>query len=213
MDPSRASRCLLPLTSHKRVSQEEHEIILWAMTCRNIMDQDTIQECVMVVGAPTKGSWGSFQAHPSCADAGPSVTHRALEADCYNCITTTYFLLVERMLQERMLQEKLGTNISIPPLTQDQLTGHVQLRGQGPSQRCQVASPPAPSCPPLPTGADISSRQPPGTLLKILAVDTTITKSTLALQQICEEEEEDEEDEGRPSTMERKSSLLNQEQM
>lgn len=44
VDPSPASRCLLPLTSHKRVSQEEHEIILQAMTCGNIADRDTIQE-------------------------------------------------------------------------------------------------------------------------------------------------------------------------
>ncbi|NWR70157.1 SNRK kinase, partial [Centropus unirufus] len=68
VDPSPASRCLLPLTSHKRVSKEEHEIILQAMTCGNIADRDTIQE--------------------------------ALEADRYNHITATYFLLAERMLRE-----------------------------------------------------------------------------------------------------------------
>ncbi|NWQ84491.1 SNRK kinase, partial [Columbina picui] len=68
VDPSPASRCLLPLTSHKRVSEEEHEIILQAMTCGNIADRDTIQE--------------------------------ALEADRYNHITATYFLLAERMLRE-----------------------------------------------------------------------------------------------------------------
>lgn len=68
--------------------------------------------------------------------------------------------------------------------------------------------------PPLTTGGDIGCRQTPGTLLKVPAVDTTITKSTPSLQQICEEEEEeDDEEEGRPSTMERKSSSLNQEQM
>lgn len=44
VDPSPASRCLLPLTSHKRVSKEEHEIILQAMMCGNIADRDTIQE-------------------------------------------------------------------------------------------------------------------------------------------------------------------------
>ncbi|POI20780.1 hypothetical protein CIB84_015472 [Bambusicola thoracicus] len=44
VDPSPASRCLLPLTSHKRVSQEEHEIIIQAMTCGHIADRDTIQE-------------------------------------------------------------------------------------------------------------------------------------------------------------------------
>lgn len=44
VDPSPASRCLLPLTSHKRVSQEEHEIIIQAMTCGHIADRDAIQE-------------------------------------------------------------------------------------------------------------------------------------------------------------------------
>ncbi|NWU78026.1 SNRK kinase, partial [Onychorhynchus coronatus] len=68
VDPSPASRSLLPLTSHKRVSQEEHEIILQAMMCGNIADRDTIQE--------------------------------ALEANRYNHITATYFLLAERMLRE-----------------------------------------------------------------------------------------------------------------
>ncbi|NWZ16095.1 SNRK kinase, partial [Agelaius phoeniceus] len=68
VDPSPASRSLLPLTSHKRVSEEEHEIILQAMVCGNIADRDTIQE--------------------------------ALEADRYNHITATYFLLAERMLRE-----------------------------------------------------------------------------------------------------------------
>lgn len=50
-------------------------------------------------------------------------------------------------------------------------------------------------------------------LLKAPTIDTAITKSTPALQQICEEEEEEEEEECRPSVMERKSSSLNQEQM
>lgn len=44
VDPSPASRSLLPLTSHKRVSEEEHDIIIQAMTCGNIADRDTIQE-------------------------------------------------------------------------------------------------------------------------------------------------------------------------
>nr|XP_021146511.1 SNF-related serine/threonine-protein kinase-like isoform X2 [Columba livia] len=50
VDPSPASRCLLPLTSHKRVSEEEHEIILQAMTCGNIADRDTIQDHVFPAG-------------------------------------------------------------------------------------------------------------------------------------------------------------------
>ncbi|KAM9507968.1 uncharacterized protein ACIB01_000261 isoform 3-T4 [Guaruba guarouba] len=190
VDPSPASRCLLPLTSHRRVSQEEHEIILRAMMCGNIADRDTIQE--------------------------------ALEADRYNHITATYFLLAERMLREK--QEKQSRSLSLVY----NLAKEVQSRGNlsGTFSPMGSASSLLPftevpggltagsRLPPLPTGADIGSRQPPRTLLKIPDVDTTITKSTPALQQICEEEEEeDEEDEGKPSTMERKSSSLNQEQM
>ncbi|XP_068267648.1 SNF-related serine/threonine-protein kinase-like isoform X2 [Nyctibius grandis] len=190
VDPSPASRCLLPLTSHKRVSEEEHEIILQAMTCGNIADRDAIQE--------------------------------ALEADRYNHITATYFLLAERMLREK--QEKQGHSLSLvynlakevqsrtnlpdtfsPAGSTDGLLPFTEVPGS-----LTAGSRP----PPLPTGEDISGRQPPRTLLKVPAVDTAITKSTPALQQICEEEEEEEEDEeGRPSTMERKSSSLNQEQM
>ncbi|KAM6430721.1 uncharacterized protein PHA67_002604 isoform 2-T2 [Liasis olivaceus] len=44
VDPSPASRCLLPLTSHRRVSEEEHETIIQTMMCGHIADQETIQE-------------------------------------------------------------------------------------------------------------------------------------------------------------------------
>ncbi|KAM6057595.1 SNF-related serine/threonine-protein kinase-like isoform 1-T3 [Chlamydotis macqueenii] len=190
VDPSPASRCLLPLTSHKRVSEEEHEIILQAMVCGNIADRDTIQE--------------------------------ALEADRYNHITATYFLLAERMLREK--QEKQGHGLSLVY----NLAKEVQRRTNLSDTFGPVGSAsgllPFTEVPggltvgsrlsPLPTGGDIGGWQPPGTLLKVPAVDTTITKSTPALQQICEEEEEEEEEEeGRPSVMERKSSSLNQEQM
>ncbi|XP_033929059.1 SNF-related serine/threonine-protein kinase-like isoform X3 [Melopsittacus undulatus] len=146
----------------------------------------------------------------------------ALEANRYNHITATYFLLAERMLREK--QEKQSRSLSLVY----NLAREVQSRGNllGTFSPMGSASSLLPftevsggltassQLPPLPTGADIGSRQPPRTLLKIPAVGTTITKSTPALQQICEEEEEeDEEDEGRPSTMERKSSSLNQEQM
>ncbi|XP_030326644.1 SNF-related serine/threonine-protein kinase-like isoform X3 [Strigops habroptila] len=190
VDPSPASRCLLPLTSHKHVSQEEHEIILRAMTCGNIADRDTIQE--------------------------------ALEADRYNHITATYFLLAERMLREK--QEKQSRSLSLVYNLAKEVQSRANLSGTfsplgSASSLLPFAEVPSSltagsRLPPLPTGADIGSRQPPRTLLKIPVVDTTITKSTPALQQICEEEdEEDEEDERRPSAMERKSSSLNQEQM
>ncbi|KAM8985560.1 uncharacterized protein PRD47_000828 isoform 3-T4 [Ara ararauna] len=187
VDPSPASRCLLPLTSHKRVSQEEHEIILRAMMCGNIADRDTIQE--------------------------------ALEADRYNHITATYFLLAERMLREKQSRSlSLVYNLAKEVQSRGNLSGTFSPMGSASSLLPFTEVPGGLTAgsrlPPLPTGADIGSRQPPRTLLKIPAVDTTITKSTPALQQICEEEEEeDEEDEGKPSTMERKSSSLNQEQM
>ncbi|KAK2530039.1 hypothetical protein Q9233_006424 [Columba guinea] len=196
VDPSPASRCLLPLTSHKRVSEEEHEIILQAMTCGNIADRDTIQD-----------------------DADPLVPRRALEADRYNHITATYFLLAERMLREK--QEKQGHRLSLVYNLAKEVQSRTNLSDTfGPASSAGGLSPFTEASggltmsPRLPPGADLVGRQTPGTLLKVPAVDTTITKSTPALQQICEEEEEDEEEEeGRPSTMERKSSSLNQEQM
>lgn len=57
------------------------------------------------------GLWGSLQAYSLCADATSSVPHRALEADRYNHITATYFLLAERMLREK--QEKQGHRLSL----------------------------------------------------------------------------------------------------
>ncbi|NXT44090.1 SNRK kinase, partial [Pelecanoides urinatrix] len=190
VDPSPASRCLLPLTSHKRVSEEEHEIILQAMTCGNIADRDTIQE--------------------------------ALEADRYNHITATYFLLAERMLREK--QEKQGHRLSLVYNLAKEVQSRTNLSdtfgpvgsagGLLPFTEVPGGLPAGSRLPPLPTGGDIGGRQPPGSLLKVPAVDTAITKSTPALQQICEEEEEEEEEEeGKPSAMERKSSSLNQEQM
>lgn len=69
-------------------------------------------------GAPAKGSRGPSEhvPHalmwvPSRVDVGPSVPRRALEADRYNHITATYFLLAERMLREK--QEKQGHRLSL----------------------------------------------------------------------------------------------------
>uniref|UniRef100_A0A8B9ELH0 SNF-related serine/threonine-protein kinase n=1 Tax=Anser cygnoides TaxID=8845 RepID=A0A8B9ELH0_ANSCY len=185
VDPSPASRSLLPLTSHKRVSREEHEIIIQAMTCGHIADRDTIQE--------------------------------ALEADRYNHITATYFLLAERMLREK--QEEQGRRRSLLYDLAKQVQSRTDLSdtfspvdGTG---GLQPGSPQPPSLSACGDGSDSSRgvRQPPRVLLKAPAIDTTITKSAPALQQICEEEEEEEEEEGRPAVLERKSSSLNQEQM
>ncbi|KAL4623500.1 SNF-related serine/threonine-protein kinase-like [Arapaima gigas] len=46
VDPSPAGRGAIPLTSHRSLSQEEHEAILQAMTSGNIADRDTIQEAL-----------------------------------------------------------------------------------------------------------------------------------------------------------------------
>lgn len=44
VDPSPASRSLLPLTSHRRVLAEEHETIIQTMMCGHIADRETIEE-------------------------------------------------------------------------------------------------------------------------------------------------------------------------
>ncbi|XP_015728965.1 SNF-related serine/threonine-protein kinase-like [Coturnix japonica] len=174
VDPSPASRCLLPLTSHKRVSQEEHEIIIQAMSCGHIADRDTIQE--------------------------------ALEADRYNHITATYFLLAERMLREK--QEAQSRLQELARQTHGR-TGPSDALSAGVRQPAALG--PGSSQPS--TGDGGRARVTPRVLLKAPTIDTAITKSSPALQQICEEEEEEEEEECRPGAVERKSSSLNQEQM
>ncbi|XP_054856366.1 SNF-related serine/threonine-protein kinase-like [Eublepharis macularius] len=205
VDPSPASRYLLPLTSHKRVSEEEHGIIIQAMMCGNIADRETIQE--------------------------------ALEANHYNHVTATYFLLAERILREK--QEKQSPSPS-PSLVYN-LAQHVQSR----SAFSAVSDPSHPAilvdeCPqPLPvtksalenySGKSVLSfsalgesespsslhgcGQPIRALIRPSLIETPIAKSTPALQQISEEEEEEEEEEeGKPGLFRRRTSSLNQEQM
>ncbi|XP_025936743.1 SNF-related serine/threonine-protein kinase-like [Apteryx rowi] len=193
VDPSPASHSLLPLTSHKRVSKEEHDIIIQAMTCGNIADRDTIQE--------------------------------ALEADRYNHITATYFLLAERMLREKQghrlslvynlakqVQSRTNLSDTFSPMGR---TSDLSPFTEVPTSLTAGPSPQPPSLHIRGNDGDIShgSRQHARALLKAPVIETTITKSAPALQQICEEEEEDEEEERKPSVTERKSSSLNQEQM
>lgn len=45
VNPSPTGHSAAPLTSHRSLSQEEHEIILQAMTSGNIADRDAIQQC------------------------------------------------------------------------------------------------------------------------------------------------------------------------
>nr|XP_056718457.1 SNF-related serine/threonine-protein kinase-like [Euleptes europaea] len=206
VDPSPASRYLLPLTSHKRVSEEEHDIIIQAMMCGNIADRETIQE--------------------------------ALEANHYNHVTATYFLLAERILREK--QEKQSPS---PSLVYN-LAQHVQSRStfsivSDPSHPASLVDE---SPQPLPTtksalenfaehsGKSVLSfsalgenespssfhrcGQPIRALIRPSLIETPIAKSTPALQQISEEEEEEEEEEeGKPGLFRRRTSSLNQEQM
>ncbi|XP_015263891.1 PREDICTED: SNF-related serine/threonine-protein kinase-like [Gekko japonicus] len=205
VDPSPASRYLLPLTSHKRVSEEEHDIIIQAMMCGNIADRETIQE--------------------------------ALEANHYNHVTATYFLLAERILREK--QEKQSPS---PSLVYN-LAQHVQSRTSF-SVVSDLSHPTAldESPQPLPTtksalenfaehsGKSVLSfsalgenespssfhgcGQPIRALIRPSLIETPIAKSTPALQQISEEEEEEEEEEeGKPGLFRRRTSSLNQEQM
>ncbi|EMP26865.1 SNF-related serine/threonine-protein kinase [Chelonia mydas] len=212
VDPSPASRCLLPLTSHKRVSEEEHDIIIQAMTCGNIADRDAIQE--------------------------------ALEADRYNHITATYFLLAERILREK--QEKQSHKLSLVYNLAQQVQDSANLsdpfstmgdtRDLSPfaemPDRLAAFSSPQPRAEvevsekrvgkPLSFSALGEDDASPGlhgngqlvrALLSPALADASIAKSTPALQQICEEEEEEEEEEGKANAMGRRSSSLNQEQM
>ncbi|XP_068812128.1 SNF-related serine/threonine-protein kinase-like isoform X2 [Struthio camelus] len=193
VDPSPASHSLLPLTSHKRVSEEEHNIIIQAMTCGNIADRDTIQE--------------------------------ALEADRYNHITATYFLLAERMLREKQgrrlslvynlakqVQSRTNLSDTFSPMGR---TSDLSPFTEVPTSLTAGPSSQPPSLHIRGSDGDVShgSRQHTRALLKAPMIETTITKSAPALQQICEEEEEDEEEEKKPNVIERKSSSLNQEQM
>ncbi|XP_074864866.1 uncharacterized protein LOC142020672 isoform X2 [Carettochelys insculpta] len=217
VDPSPASHSLLPLTSHKRVSQEEHESIVRAMTGGNIADRDAIQE--------------------------------ALEADRYNHITATYFLLAERLLREK--QERPSPKLSLVydltrqvqssasllgPLSTGSTAGDLSAFAEtpashGPQPRpatacARAAAPGNPgernsepiSFPALGAEGTSPSLSGNGQLVRALLspalADTSLAKSTPALQQICEEEEEEEEEEeGKDGARGRRSSSLNQEQM
>ncbi|KAJ7312050.1 hypothetical protein JRQ81_006383 [Phrynocephalus forsythii] len=207
VDPSPASRCLLPLTSHRRVSEQEHEIILQAMKCGRIADPETIQE--------------------------------ALEANRYNHVTATYFLLAERILREKQERQNTGSHGLVHSLAQQ---GHSRHTASSPSEPSCPPFGEAQCPPPLPAsksvlesfaehsgksllsfpvlGEDASSdfrgcEQPIRALIRPSLIETPIAKSTPALQQISEEEEEEEEEEegGRPGLFRRRTSSLNQEQM
>ncbi|MBN3298228.1 SNF related kinase b [Amia ocellicauda] len=199
VDPSPASRSAVPLTSYKSLSQEEHDIIIQAMTCGNIADQDTIQE--------------------------------ALEADRYNHITATYFLLAERILREK--QEHPGQapraecSWTEPRQHQRPLSEPLDLGiGRSRESSCEVqglhTSENLPSSlgPCKASPENIEKAEPDGRKPLVLhagreegsffsdhgvgqqmglllrssgAGELPSTKNVRALQQICEEDEEEEE--------------------
>ncbi|XP_055790407.1 SNF related kinase b [Salvelinus fontinalis] len=103
VDPSPAGHSAAPLTSHRSLSPEEHEVILQAMTSGNIADRDAIQE--------------------------------ALEADRYNHITATYYLLGERILRDKQEQPsempKVDSAWAEPPQLQRPLSEPLDLEQRG----------------------------------------------------------------------------------
>ncbi|XP_026885042.2 SNF related kinase b [Electrophorus electricus] len=187
-DPSPAAHTTAPLTSHRCLSAEEHELIVQAMTGGNIADRDTIQE--------------------------------ALEADRYNHITATYYLLGERTLRNKSDQSGL---VHEQRHTQRPLSAPLDLvDGRSPQAyplRGVSLAPLAPLGSPSPgfvrrgvcESGDLLAPKPsqqdssfadfgsPSTCLGLsfrsVSTDQPPTvKSLGALQQICEEEEEEEEE-------------------
>uniref|UniRef100_W5M699 SNF-related serine/threonine-protein kinase n=1 Tax=Lepisosteus oculatus TaxID=7918 RepID=W5M699_LEPOC len=191
VDPSPASRSTVPLTSYKSLSQEEHSMIIQAMTCGNIADCDTIQE--------------------------------ALEADRYNHITATYFLLAERILREKQEHPGQAPSAEIRrPLSEPfdwgggraqelpgEIPGHqsaeIHTSAAGPGPDVPETSPiqaepqkPLDLCAGRENGNPFSENsvsQQVGLLLRSSGPgELPPTKNIRALQQICEEDEEEEEE-------------------
>ncbi|XP_030642462.1 SNF related kinase b [Chanos chanos] len=189
VDPSPAGHIAAPLTSHRSLSQDEHEVILQAMTSGNIADRDAIQE--------------------------------ALEADRYNHITATYYLLGERILREKQEQSSLTDSPSSQRrLAQRPLSEPLELVDRGlqadPLRGAPLTSLSCPSPPRrgVSESGDLlnhrSGRQegslvefsPPPCALSLslhpappAPEQTQPVKTLPALQQICEEEEDEEEEE------------------
>ncbi|XP_052453458.1 SNF related kinase b [Carassius gibelio] len=186
VDPSPVGYTAAPLTSHRSLLPEEHELILQAMTSGNIADRDAIQE--------------------------------ALEADRYNHITATYYLLGERLLREKQEQSSLSPE---QKHTQRPMSEPLDLVSQVPQTDTLRGTPLGPLAPlgslssgyvrrgvsesgdllaPKPNRHDNSFSDFCSTApclsfsLRPLPPDQPTVKSLGALQQICEEEE-DEDDE------------------
>ncbi|KAK6320334.1 hypothetical protein J4Q44_G00094410 [Coregonus suidteri] len=174
VNPSPTGHSAAPLTSHRSLSQEEHEIILQAMTSGNIADRDAIQQ--------------------------------ALEADQYNHITATYYLLGERILRDKQEQPseipKVDSAWDEPPQLQRPRSEPLDLEQRGLDGLLD-------GCPrrgvsesgnflthrPLLLQPEYSTGPCLGLTLRPPPPDEPRqVKSLGALQLICEEEEEEEDE-------------------
>ncbi|XP_063169143.1 SNF-related serine/threonine-protein kinase-like [Candoia aspera] len=202
VDPSPASRCLLPLTSHRRVSEEEHEVIIQTMICGHIADREVIQEALeakrynhvtatyFLLAERILREKQSLAEHIQSRQAAP------------------------RPFGDAFLRASpLGE--SCPPLPTELPPAPTNTLEK---VAAEYAGKPCLSLSALGEGKSSSGfrgcGQPLRALIQPSLMETAIAKSTLALQQISEEEEEEEEEaEGRPGLFRRRTSSLDQEQM
>uniref|UniRef100_A0A8C6VQ70 SNF-related serine/threonine-protein kinase n=1 Tax=Naja naja TaxID=35670 RepID=A0A8C6VQ70_NAJNA len=192
VDPSPASHSLLPLTSHRRVLEEEHEVIIQTMMCGHIADRETIQEAL------------------------EAKRYNHVTATYFLLAERILREKQEKQILAEQLQSRSPPGEScpprptaLPPATKSTLE-KVAVEYSGKPLLSRSAS-----------GEGRSSSsfhgygQPLRALIQPSLMETGIAKSTLALQQISEEEEEEEEEEteGKPGLSRRRTSSLNQEQM
>ncbi|XP_070616684.1 SNF-related serine/threonine-protein kinase-like [Erythrolamprus reginae] len=189
VDPSPASHSLLPLTSHRRVSEEEHEIIIQTMMCGHIADRETIQEALEA-------------KHYNHVTATYFLLAERILREKQEKQS------LAEQLQSRSPPGETPLPTELPPATKSALeTAAAEYAGKPLLSRSVSGE-----------GRSSSSfrgcGQPLRALIQPSPMETGIAKSTLALQQISEEEEEEEEEaEGKPGLSRRRTSSLNQEQM
>ncbi|XP_034281521.1 SNF-related serine/threonine-protein kinase-like [Pantherophis guttatus] len=191
VDPSPASHSLLPLTSHRRVLEEEHEIIIQTMMCGHIADRETIQEALEAKRYNHVTATYFLLAERILREKQEKQT-------------------LAEQLQSRSPAGKSCPSLptKLPPATKGTLET-VAAEYAGKPLLCRSSSGEGRS-----SSSFRGCGQPLGALIQPSLMETGIAKSTLALQQISEEEEEEEEEtEGKPGLSRRRTSSLNQEQM
>ncbi|XP_039209540.1 SNF-related serine/threonine-protein kinase-like isoform X1 [Crotalus tigris] len=191
VDPSPASRSLLPLTSHRRVLAEEHETIIQTMMCGHIADRETIEE--------------SLEAKH----------YNHITATYFLLAERILREKQEKQSLAEQLQSRSPPGESCPPLPTELPPA---TKSALENVAAEYAGKPLLSRSASSEGKSSSSfhrcGQPLRALIQPCLMETGIAKSTLALQQISEEEEEEEEEaEGKPGLSRRRTSSLNQEQM